>query len=162
MGRPGPNPSIFVIKYSLIRNQERLCVRHLRKGYRHAQAPYTHNCTCRQRGYLFGSDDQGETWTALRDASPFSPANESKILELSDGTWMINARLNGSGHRYIHRSNDNGKNWSGSKDSSLPDPDAMQNLFSTPASWTVIRKIVFFLLMHTVQRTKEPGSFPQL
>ena len=73
-------------------------------------------------GYLFGSDDQGETWTALRDASPFSPANESKILELPDGTWMINARLNGSGHRYIHRSNDNGKNWSGSKDSSLPDP----------------------------------------
>jgi sialidase-1 len=73
-------------------------------------------------GYLFGSDDQGKTWTALREASLFSPANESKILELSDGTWMINARLNGSGHRYIHRSNDNGKNWSGSKDSSLPDP----------------------------------------
>jgi sialidase-1 len=73
-------------------------------------------------GYLFGSDDQGKTWAALRHASLFSPANESKILELSDGTWMINARLNGSGHRYIHRSNDNGKNWSGSKDSSLPDP----------------------------------------
>ena len=51
----------------------------------------------------------------LYDASPFSPANESKILELPDGTWMINARLNGSGHRYIHRSNDNGNNWSQGK-----------------------------------------------
>ena len=62
-------------------------------------------------GYLFGSSDQGKTWGALRKTSPFSPANESKFIELSDGTWMINARVNGSGYRYVHRSTDQGKTW---------------------------------------------------
>ena len=38
--------------------------------------------------------------------------------------------------------------------------DVMQNLFSTPASWTVIRKTVFFLLMHTVQKDERTWFFP--
>ena len=73
-------------------------------------------------GYLFGSSDQGKTWGALKKASPFSPANESKFLELSDGTWMINARVNGSGYRYVHRSTDQGKSWISKKETNLPDP----------------------------------------
>ena len=73
-------------------------------------------------GYLFGSSDQGKTWGALRKTSPFSPANESKFIELSDGTWMINARVNGSGYRYVHRSTDQGKTWVSAKETNLPDP----------------------------------------
>jgi sialidase-1 len=73
-------------------------------------------------GYLFGSSDQGKTWGALKKASPFSPANESKFVELSDGTWMINARVNGSGYRYVHRSTDQGKSWISKKETNLPDP----------------------------------------
>ncbi|NBU86299.1 MAG: exo-alpha-sialidase, partial [Verrucomicrobia bacterium] len=73
-------------------------------------------------GYLFGSSDQGKTWGALKKASPFSPANESKFVELSDGTWMINARVNGSGYRYVHRSTDQGKTWISKKETNLPDP----------------------------------------
>ena len=41
-------------------------------------------------------------------------------------------------------------------------PDVMQNLFSTRASWTVIRKIVFFLLMHTVQKDERNWFFPSV
>ncbi|HAD21294.1 MAG TPA: exo-alpha-sialidase [Opitutae bacterium] len=73
-------------------------------------------------GYLFGSSDQGKTWEALKEASPFSPANESKFVELSDGTWMINARVNGSGYRYVHRSTDQGKSWMSKEETNLPDP----------------------------------------
>ena len=73
-------------------------------------------------GYLFGSSDQGKTWGALKKVSPFSPANESKFVELSDGTWMINARVNGSGYRYVHLSNDLGKTWVCKKETNLPDP----------------------------------------
>lgn len=50
----------------------------------------------------------------------FSPANENKVIELSDGSWMINARDRGA--RYIHRSNNKGRSWTGEKDMNLPDP----------------------------------------
>lgn len=78
-------------------------------------------CHVGKGGYLFGSNDHGKTWQALK-TKMYSPANENKFLELSDGTWMINARRNGGGYRYIHLSNDKGKTWRGHLDKNLPDP----------------------------------------
>jgi sialidase-1 len=70
--------------------------------------------------HLFGSDDHGESWYLFD--TPIIPANESKIVELSDSTWMINSRFNGSGFRFVHTSTDEGITWHSRPDSSLIDP----------------------------------------
>jgi sialidase-1 len=76
----------------------------------------------RQTGYLFGSHDHGKTWELLK-ADSYSPANENKIVELSNGNWMINARNNGSSKaRYVHISKNKGRDWEGESDENLPDP----------------------------------------
>lgn len=70
--------------------------------------------------YLFGSDDHGESWYFID--TPIMPADESKIVELADGTWMINSRVNKLGTRYVHTSTDKGKTWKSNPDASLIDP----------------------------------------
>ena len=60
--------------------------------------------------HLFGSDDHGKSWYFID--TPISPANESKVIELADGSWMVNARSNDKkGMRYVHVSKDEGKTW---------------------------------------------------
>ena len=76
--------------------------------------------------HLFGSDDHGESWY-LFDV-PVTPGDESKIVELADGRWMINSRVNGKGFRYVHLSNDKGKTWETEPDSSLYDPGCNASL----------------------------------
>ncbi|MCL6268075.1 sialidase family protein [Flagellimonas myxillae] len=70
--------------------------------------------------HVFGSDDHGKSWFLIN--TPIQPANESKIVELDNGSWMINARVNGGGLRYVHTSNDEGKTWQSKPDSTLIDP----------------------------------------
>ena len=70
--------------------------------------------------HVFGSDDHGKNWK-LYDV-PIKPANESKIVELHDGRWMINSRANNKGVRYVHISNDEGKTWETRADKTLIDP----------------------------------------
>ena len=70
--------------------------------------------------HLFGSDDHGESWYLID--TPIIPGNESKIVELIDGTWMINSRINGKGFRFVHTSTDEGATWLSKPDSSLIDP----------------------------------------
>lgn len=70
--------------------------------------------------HVFGSDDHGKTWFFID--SPLKPADESKIVELADGTLMVNARVNGAGMRYIHISKDNGKTWTTEEQPQLVDP----------------------------------------
>ena len=69
---------------------------------------------------LFGSDNHGETWFLID--TPVEPANESKVVELADGTWMINSRVNGAGTRYVHTSTDEGKTWETRPEPLLSDP----------------------------------------
>jgi len=59
--------------------------------------------------HVFGSDDHGKTWYFID--TPIFPADESKIVELTDGSWMINSRVNNEGSRYVHTSTDEGKTW---------------------------------------------------
>lgn len=70
--------------------------------------------------HLFGSDDHGKTWYFI-DTS-IQPADESKVIELSDGTLMINARVNGAGMRYVHTSTDEGQTWTTNPAPKLKDP----------------------------------------
>ena len=74
-----------------------------------------------QKGlYVISSKDQGRTWKLLPTA--IRPADESKIISLSDGRWMINSRVNTGGRRHVHISADQGNTWTGSQAGSLPDP----------------------------------------
>ena len=70
--------------------------------------------------YIFGSDDHGKTWYFID--TPIKPADESKIIELADGSWMVNARVNKGGMRYVHTSTDEGKTWSTKPEPKLIDP----------------------------------------
>lgn len=82
-----------------------------------------------QKGvFLFGSRDGGKSWSVTD--TKLKPADESQITELSDGSWMVNSRVNGAGLRYIHISRDNGKSWQTYPDSLLPDPGCNAALIS--------------------------------
>lgn len=71
--------------------------------------------------HLFGSDDHGKSWYFFDN--PISPANESKVIELADGSWMVNARANDKkGMRYVHISRDKGKAWETRGEPQLTDP----------------------------------------
>jgi len=68
---------------------------------------------------LFGTDDHGKTWKAF--GRPAKCGDECKVVELADGSWMINSRWRGGG-RQIHVSKDRGMTWESRYDKSLTDP----------------------------------------
>ena len=70
--------------------------------------------------YIFYSNNHGNSWNLIDNA--IYPADESKIVELADGSWMVNSRLNSGGLRYVHLSKDEGRTWSSRPDSNLIDP----------------------------------------
>lgn len=80
--------------------------------------------------HLFKSDDHGISWQLI-DA-PLIPGNESKVVELSDGSWMVNCRLNKKGYRQIYISKDEGKTWASLADHSLIDPGCNAGIIRFP------------------------------
>lgn len=70
--------------------------------------------------HLFGSDDHGESWYLLD--TPLKPGDESKVVELADGRWMVNSRANKKGKRYVHLSDDEGRSWESRSEPELIDP----------------------------------------
>ena len=68
---------------------------------------------------LFGSTDHGKTWKAL--GKPAKCGDECKVVELTDGSWMVNSRWRGGG-RQIHVSKDRGETWTSRYDGTLRDP----------------------------------------
>ncbi|WP_430809653.1 MULTISPECIES: sialidase family protein [unclassified Carboxylicivirga] len=71
-------------------------------------------------GHVFGSKDHGKSWFVIDNA--IKPFDESKIVQLANGNWMINSRVQRLGHRYVHVSADEGQTWESYPDSSLVDP----------------------------------------
>ena len=67
------------------------------------------------------SDDHGKTWQAGTPTG--TGMDESKVVELSDGSLMLNSRASdGSGFRKVARSTDGGQTWSEpASDKNLPD-----------------------------------------
>jgi sialidase-1 len=70
--------------------------------------------------HLFGSDDHGKSWHLIDTA--LKPGNESKVVELDDGSWMVNSRPDGKGKRFVHISTDQGLSWKSGPEPELPDP----------------------------------------
>ncbi len=70
--------------------------------------------------HLFKSIDYGKNWSLID--TPIKPADESKVMQLSDGSLMINSRVNGAGARYIHKSTNDGETWTSKMDTQLTDP----------------------------------------
>ena len=70
--------------------------------------------------HVFGSKDHGKSWFFID--TPVSPADESKIVELANGDWMINARANKEGKRFVHISSDEGNSWKTRPEPTLIDP----------------------------------------
>jgi len=68
---------------------------------------------------LFGSPDHGKTWKPY--GKPVKNGDECKVVELPDGSWMINSRWRGGG-RQIHVTKDKGATWESRYDKTLEDP----------------------------------------
>jgi len=91
------------------------------RGIQASSGKLLHTLVDLEKGlHLFGCDDHGESWYLID--TPIIPGDESKIIELTDGTWMINSRVNSGGFRFVHTSSDEGATWLSKPDSSLIDP----------------------------------------
>lgn len=85
--------------------------------------------------YLVVSQDFGNSWSLSETwADKKTSVTETQIVELPDGTWMINSRNHyGRQRRLIATSKDKGKTWSDiSFDDDLPCPTCMASLISIP------------------------------
>lgn len=74
---------------------------------------------------LFGSPDHGKTWKSY--GQPVKCGDECKVVELNNGSWMINSRWRGGG-RQIHVSKDKGMTWESRYDAALKDPQCNAQL----------------------------------
>ena len=91
------------------------------RGIQSSNGQLLHTLVNLKRGlFLYGSKDHGKSWQLL--PTPIKPGDESKVIQLNDGTLMINSRVNRSGVRWIHRSADFGKSWQSTKSEELIDP----------------------------------------
>lgn len=102
----------------------------------------------RNSGWVFGSVDHGKTWQLF--PGELKPADESKITELSDGRWMVNARVNKTGYRFVHTSDNQGKSWTTSGDTRLTDPGCNAALLTTSSGSK--KKLLFVNLNDARQR----------
>ena len=91
--------------------------------------------------FVFGSSDGGKNWKLFGNA--IQPADESKIVVLNDGSWMVNSRVNGAGIRYVHLSKDQGQRWETIADSSLPDPGCNASILKYTANSPTYDFLVF-------------------
>ena len=76
--------------------------------------------------HVFGSKDHGKSWFLID--TPLNPGDESKIIELSNGNWLVNSRVNSNDSRYSHISKDNGQTWTTYKNKDLQDPGCNASL----------------------------------
>ena len=82
--------------------------------------------------HVFASKDHGRSWFLID--TPIETGDESKVIQLISGDWMINSRVNGLGHRYVHISSDRGKTWTSQPATDLVDPGNNASIVRYPAS----------------------------
>ena len=78
--------------------------------------------------HVFGSNDNGESWFLFD--YPLKPGDESKIVELSNGDWLVNSRVNSNEFRYSHISKNKGKSWFSFENKDLSDPACNASLIN--------------------------------
>ena len=97
------------------------------RGFQTSNGTLLHSLVNLQNGtHVFGSNDHGKTWY-ITD-SPLSLGDESKIVELNDGSWLVNSRANNKGIRYSHISKNQGKSWTTKPEITLVDPGCNASL----------------------------------
>ncbi len=98
--------------------------------------------------YVCRSDDGGHTWRLLPAPVATPPVgDESKIVELSDGSWIISMRNPAKGGRRYAVSNDCGASWSEPGTwSDLPDPACDGDIIRYPKKFARGREI----LLHSI------------
>ena len=69
---------------------------------------------------IIRSDDHGKTWTCNAVPALYD-ADESKIVELNDGTLLVKSRNQNKGNVYYATSTDDGKTWSARKQFDIKD-----------------------------------------
>lgn len=69
--------------------------------------------------FVFYSDDHGKTWQ-LGQATDGPDANESEVVELTDGSVLLNARQNSGDARRHHLSSDGGETWGPDRPLAIP------------------------------------------
>lgn len=77
---------------------------------------------------VIASTDHGKSWSAVADVPH---GDESKLVELADGSLMINSRI-APGRRNVHRSRDGGKTWNTEADYTLSDPRCNASIIRYP------------------------------
>lgn len=91
------------------------------RGVQTSSGTLLHTIVNLEKGlHVYGSDDHGDSWYLIE--TPIIPGDESKIITLDDGTWMINSRVNNTTYRTVHTSHDEGLNWTTRTDTTLIDP----------------------------------------
>lgn len=112
------------------------------------------------RAFSVYSDDHGQTWQ--RGKSVGTNMNENKVVELSDGTLMLNSRIpSGSPARYLAYSKDGGETWSEPTiDSTLIDPSNNASIIrkhsDAPTGSPQSKELLFSNTASTI--TRENGS----
>lgn len=97
--------------------------------------------------YLIVSNDNGKSWSLSETwADTKTSVTETQIVELNDGTWMVNSRNHfGKQRRLISFSKDKGKTWSEiSFDNELICPTCMASLISIPHPTKKKKKLLVF------------------
>ena len=97
------------------------------RGFQTKDGALLHCLVNLQNGtHVFGSNDHGKTWYIAE--APISTGDESKIVELNDGSWLVNSRVNNKGIRYSHISKNQGKSWTTRPEINLIDPGCNASL----------------------------------
>lgn len=91
------------------------------RGIQTASGSLLHTLVNLEKGlHLFASDNHGNSFYLMD--TPLRPGDESKVVELADGTLLINSRVNKAGMRYAHSSKDRGATWKSKPLPELIDP----------------------------------------
>ena len=98
------------------------------------------------------SRDHGKTWRIGTGAKP--DTTEAAVVELGDGSLMLNMRDNRGGARSVYTSRDMGTTWSAHITSrkALPEPVCMASLLRIPAAENVLGKDLLLFSNPAVSR----------
>jgi Neuraminidase (sialidase) len=69
--------------------------------------------------FVFYSDDHGKSWQ-VSQVTPGPDANEDEVVELTDGTVLLDGRQNSGDFRRRHRSTDGGVTWGPDTPDTIP------------------------------------------
>ncbi|HUT11967.1 MAG TPA: sialidase family protein [Thermoguttaceae bacterium] len=120
---PGPGSGIQLQWQDIESRNGRLVVPAKRAGSSTPDGPVT------VEPFAYYSDDHGKTWQ-VGNVTPGPDANESEVVELTDGTLLLDARQNGGEFRRRHLSKDGGITW---------DPDHQAEVPLTPVDGSLAR-----------------------